>query len=59
MTFEELQALFDSREIDITALEEGMLDEASYFGRIFLPAAAVWRKRWPKGSRSMATPISS
>lgn len=35
MTFEELQALFDSREIDITALEEGMLDEASYFGRIF------------------------
>jgi len=35
MTFEELQALFDSREIDITALEEGVLDEASYFGRIF------------------------
>ena len=35
MTFEELQALFDSREIDITTLEEGVLDEASYFGRIF------------------------
>ncbi len=35
MTFEELQALFDSKEIDITALEEGTLDNASYFGRIF------------------------
>ena len=35
MTFEELQALFDSREIDITTLEEGVLEEASYFGRIF------------------------
>lgn len=35
MTFEELQALFDSREIDITALAEGVLDNASYFGRIF------------------------
>ena len=35
MTFEELQALFDSRDIDITALEEGVLDNASYFGRIF------------------------
>lgn len=35
LTFEELQALFDSREIDITTLEEGVLDEASYFGRIF------------------------
>ena len=35
MTFEELQALFDSRDIDITGLEEGYLDNASYFGRIF------------------------
>ena len=35
LTFEELQALFDSREIDITTLEEGVLDNASYFGRIF------------------------
>lgn len=35
MTFEELQALFDSRDLDITALEEGVLDNASYFGRIF------------------------
>ncbi len=35
LTFEELQALFDSKDIDITALSEGVLDNASYFGRIF------------------------
>ena len=35
LTFEELQALFDSRDIDITTLEEGVLDNASYYGRIF------------------------
>ena len=35
MTFEELQALFDSRDMDITSMEEGVLDNASYFGRIF------------------------
>ncbi|MBQ3125365.1 MAG: 4Fe-4S dicluster domain-containing protein [Clostridia bacterium] len=35
MTFEELQALYDSRDIDITALDEDVLDNASYFGRIF------------------------
>ena len=35
ITFEELQALFDSRDIDLTTLEEATLDNASYFGRIF------------------------
>ena len=35
MTFEELQALYDSKDIDITTLEEDNLDNASYFGRIF------------------------
>ncbi len=35
ITFEELQALFDSRDIDITTLDEAELDDASYFGRIF------------------------
>lgn len=35
LTFEELQALFDSRDFDITTLEENLLDNASYFGRIF------------------------
>ena len=35
ITFEELQALFDSKEIDLSELEDGVLDNASYFGRIF------------------------
>jgi len=35
LTFEELQALIDSKDIDITALGEDVLDNASYFGRIF------------------------
>ncbi len=41
LTFEELQALFDAREIDLTGLEETDVDSASlyggasYFGRIF------------------------
>ena len=35
LTFEELQALFDSRDMDLSVLDEGVLDNASYFGRIF------------------------
>lgn len=35
ITFEELQALYDSRDIDLTSLEETGLTDASYFGRIF------------------------
>ncbi|MBR5233274.1 MAG: 4Fe-4S dicluster domain-containing protein [Clostridia bacterium] len=35
LTFEELQALYDSKDIDITTLSEDVLDNASYFGRIF------------------------
>ena len=35
ITFEELQALFDSRDIDITELDEDVLNNASYYGRIF------------------------
>ena len=35
LTFEELQALFDSRDFDLSSLDEGVLDNASYFGRIF------------------------
>ena len=41
LTFEELQALFDSKDIDITSLEEGVLDNASYFGRIFARSGGV------------------
>ena len=34
ITFEELQALFDSRNVDITELDELPLQDASYYGRI-------------------------
>ncbi len=35
ITFEELQALFDSKDIDIRELECDVLENASYYGRIF------------------------
>ena len=35
ITFEELQALLDSQEIEPENLEESLLDNASYYGRIF------------------------
>lgn len=35
LTFEELQAWIDSRDFDITALAEDVLDNASFYGRIF------------------------
>ena len=35
LTFEELQALFDSADIDVSSLKETELGNASYFGRIF------------------------
>ena len=41
MTFEELQALFDSKDLDITTLSEDVLDNASYFGRIFARSGGV------------------
>lgn len=41
ITFEELQALFDSRDFDITTFGETALDNASYFGRIFARSGGV------------------
>lgn len=35
ITFEELQALFNAKDLDIASLKGTMLDNASYFGRIF------------------------
>lgn len=35
ITFEELKALIDAKEIDLNNEEETILDNASYFGRIF------------------------
>lgn len=35
LTFEELLALFDAREISLSSLPDDLLDNASYYGRIF------------------------
>ncbi len=35
ITFEELQALFDSKDLEINTLPEQNIDNASYYGRIF------------------------
>ncbi len=35
LTFEELQAWFDSRDFDMSAFAEDVLDNASFYGRIF------------------------
>lgn len=35
LTFEELQALIDSRNFEVDKLPEDVLDNASYFGRVF------------------------
>ena len=35
LTFEELQAMFDSRELDVAGMEETVINNASGYGRIF------------------------
>ena len=41
LTFEELQALIDSKDINLNTLEESPLNNASYFGRIFARSGGV------------------
>ncbi len=41
LTFQELQALFDSKDLDIVGMEEEQLDDASYFGRMFARSGGV------------------
>ncbi len=41
MTFEELQAVLNGKDVDITTLEDSPLDNASYFGRIFARLGGV------------------
>lgn len=41
MSFEELQAFLDARDIDVSGLESSPLDNASYFGRIFAKSGGV------------------
>lgn len=41
LTFEELQAMLDAMEIDLTTCEGTSLDNASYYGRIFARSGGV------------------
>lgn len=41
MTFEELQAMIDSRDIDVEELPETKLDSATYFGRVFARSGGI------------------
>lgn len=41
MTFEELQAVFDAMDIEIEKCEMGVLDNASYYGRVFARSGGV------------------
>ncbi len=41
MSFEELQAFVDARHIDTTTLEDSVLDNASYYGRIFARSGGI------------------
>ena len=61
LTFEELQALFDSRDLEISQMEEDVLDNASFFGRIFARSGglseAVAQALLEKGSDFVAKPM--
>lgn len=41
ITFEELQALFDSRELNLDALKADVVNDASYYGRSFAHSGGV------------------
>lgn len=41
MSFEELQAFFDARDIELLKLEDCPVDEASYYGRIFAKSGGI------------------
>lgn len=41
MTFEELQAMIDSRDIDLNTIEESPVNDATYYGRIFARSGGV------------------
>ncbi len=41
MSFEELQAFLDARNIDVSSLPDSALDNASYYGRIFARSGGI------------------
>ncbi|MDD6920661.1 MAG: monomeric [FeFe] hydrogenase [Eubacteriales bacterium] len=63
ITFEELQALFESKDIDITTLGESTMDDASPFGRRFARgggvADAVVQATVERGSDFNVKPIAA
>ncbi len=63
ITFEELEALIDSRDINLSELEETKLDTASYFGRIFARSGglseAVAEALKERGSDFVVQPVKA
>lgn len=57
ISFEELQAFLDARDIDVAHLEETPLDNASYFGRIFAKSGGLAEGIADQAQR-MGMPIS-
>lgn len=62
LTFEELQAWIDSRDLELTTLPETALDNASYYGRIFarsggLSDAVVQALKEQENTQFIANPI--
>lgn len=43
ISFEELQAFFDARDVDVTKLDDTVLDNASFYGRIFAKSGGIAR----------------
>ena len=41
MSFEELQAFFDAKEVDLSSLEDTEINDASYYGRIFAKSGGI------------------
>ena len=41
LSFEELQAFFDARDVDVASLEDTALDNASFYGRIFAKSGGI------------------
>ncbi len=62
ITFEELQALIDSKDIDVTVLDKIEIDQSSYYGRIFARSGglsqAVEQALKESGSTFELSPIS-
>lgn len=57
ITFEELNALFDSKNIDIESLEEDEINDASYFGRVFARSGGL-TEAMARGLQELGCPMA-